>query len=822
MFQTSPCYNFCERALSMGTTIQQILITLTTYPGNLIYHMALAFSIAGALQAALSFWQDSQFPQGRRMVIGLLALLGIRFVLFISAGLTQQGLANPHILLPILDRAATQLSLVIILWLWVFPEPVRVADAASGLLALITISASVFSFVWWADHYSTSTFNILWLDVGWELYALALIMLGIIFLIIRRPNGWAYGLSMLLISALGHILHLSAPLTDSDFPEFVRLAQMAAYPLLFTLPRRFAPPAKESSPTKTVSTPIAAPIIYSSTFQERPLYGIEPARFESILAMLGESSLLKFSQALTRTVAEAMLADICLLIYPPDGAGQLTIPCGYDLIRQEILSSMALDENKLPMLAAAMKKSRALRLPASSTSQDLTNLGGKLGLGTTGHLLAGFVPTPEGETSMGLILLSPHSDRRWSRDDQNYLDGIARGLAPILQQTWEQQSTQDKLEKTQQELENLQTLFESAQARNDSLQTELAAAPQEMPARKQNQKVELQNDHLKKAEDTMARLQVENRRLGEMVESLISDADTHELTTSGQLKRELHQSLEEIARLKNHILELEKSGLQQLATASELDEGQTTGMTAIQSEVFSSIAQDLRQPMSSIVGYTDLLLGESVGILGALQRKFLERIQASTERMMTLLDDLIRVTMLDGEQFQLNPETVDLGNAIDKAIADTSKQLREKNIILRVDLPDSLPHIHADRDALQQILIHLLKNAGSVSRAEGEIFLRAEIQASDRAQDFVLIQIADQGGGIPKEDLPRVFSRLYRADNPLIEGVGDTGVGLSIAKTLVEAHQGRIWVDTEMGAGSAFNVLLPLSNEHPHRKGFGE
>ena len=76
------------------------------------------------------------------------------------------------------------------------------------------------------------------------------------------------------------------------------------------------------------------------------------------------------------------------------------------------------------------------------------------------------------------------------------------------------------------------------------------------------------------------------------------------------------------------------------------------------------------------------------------------------------------------------------------------------------------------------------------------------------------MQIADQGGGIPKEDLPRVFSRLYRADNPLIQGVGDTGVGLSIVKTLVEAHNGRIWVDTEMGKGSTFSLLIPIANNN--------
>ncbi|MBU1660882.1 MAG: ATP-binding protein, partial [Chloroflexi bacterium] len=122
-----------------------------------------------------------------------------------------------------------------------------------------------------------------------------------------------------------------------------------------------------------------------------------------------------------------------------------------------------------------------------------------------------------------------------------------------------------------------------------------------------------------------------------------------------------------------------------------------------------------------------------------------------------------------------------------------------------------MPQLHADRDALQQILIQLLQNAGTASPINGEIFLRASTYNTGDDQDFVLMQVADQGGGISTDDLPRVFSRLYRADNPLIQGLGDTGVGLSIAKTLVEAHNGRIWVDTEMDKGSTFSLLIPLA-----------
>jgi signal transduction histidine kinase len=93
---------------------------------------------------------------------------------------------------------------------------------------------------------------------------------------------------------------------------------------------------------------------------------------------------------------------------------------------------------------------------------------------------------------------------------------------------------------------------------------------------------------------------------------------------------------------------------------------------------------------------------------------------------------------------------------------------------------------------------------------EGTVHLRVETKSEDGV-DYILLQVTDTGGGIPAEDMPRVFTRLYRADNVLIQGVGDTGVGLSIAKTLTEAQKGRIWVESDMGKGSTFSVLLPIS-----------
>jgi signal transduction histidine kinase len=177
-----------------------------------------------------------------------------------------------------------------------------------------------------------------------------------------------------------------------------------------------------------------------------------------------------------------------------------------------------------------------------------------------------------------------------------------------------------------------------------------------------------------------------------------------------------------------------------------------------------------------------------------------------------LVDDLMEKVILEIGTLPGSVQGVDISPIIDEAIALSMSQIREKNIVLRVDLPEELPGINIDRESLQQVLFHLLQNAGSATPLEGQVSLRASVTSENNDQEYLLLQVSDSGLGISSENLPRVFSRLYRADNTPIQGVGDTGIGLAVAKALVEAQRGRIWVDTEIGRGSTFSILLPISS----------
>jgi signal transduction histidine kinase len=234
-------------------------------------------------------------------------------------------------------------------------------------------------------------------------------------------------------------------------------------------------------------------------------------------------------------------------------------------------------------------------------------------------------------------------------------------------------------------------------------------------------------------------------------------------------------------------------------------------------ELLIGMVQELRTPMTSIVGYIDLLLNESAGILGEMQRKFLQRVSANVSRLALMLEDLTRITALDTGRFALVPEQVDIIEVIEDAITAATNPLREKELALHLDFDEQIAPVRADRDAVSQIVGQLLTNAYLVSPQGSDLFitvraqLRRQRNGIESIPDRVLVSIEDRGGGIALEDQPRVFARKYKAENPLIQGLGDTGVGLAIARALIEAQGGEIGLESREGVGTTFRFTLPLA-----------
>jgi len=709
-------------------------------------------------------------------------------IMFVFSGLGWQHLIDPKAILPPLDRAYIIFGIIWITWLYAFPEPSRTADAAAALLSMLVIIAFGLSLVIWQPQIASISYNQTNDDWVWQIGSLLAALAGIITLFVRKPDGMWNGIIILVLGFLGHVGHLLFTV-EGNYSGIVRLAYMAAYPLLLTLPQRFSIPSP--SPRAIINAPARPTSQRQDTITgmtERRRYSTDPKTFHAMLALAAESNPKKISQAITRAIAQTMLSDLCFMIYLTENNNQLQIAGGYDLIREDTLDGGTLNKNAIPMLANSLQRGRPLRMPASSTSADVKGLGDILGLTNPGHLLCVPILTPEKESLGGVLLLSPYSDRTWTAEDQAYLSNIAASLVPIIKRSQSSNQLEAQSDQTRAKITDLEFHVKE-------LTQQLEAA---RPESQKNSSVEMASLMVAQEESQriIEQLQVENAELR-------AGKSIQPSTSATQMEKELKASLQELARLQNQLAEANMK-------AHELEKGHITTKSTEQAEVIASISQELRQPLSSIVGYTDLLLGESVGILGTLQRKFVERIKASTERINSLTDDMIQIATLETELNDLKFESVDLNVVIDNAMSYTSAQVREKDISMHLDLPKKLAPIQADREALQQILIHLLQNAGAATPFEGTVRLKVQTQNEDE-KEFILIQVTDTGGGISANDVPRVFTRLYRADNVLIQGVGDTGVGLSITKTLTEAHHGRIWVESEQGAGSTFSVLLPIS-----------
>lgn len=223
----------------------------------------------------------------------------------------------------------------------------------------------------------------------------------------------------------------------------------------------------------------------------------------------------------------------------------------------------------------------------------------------------------------------------------------------------------------------------------------------------------------------------------------------------------------------------------------------------VRQDFVANVSHELRTPLATIKGYAETLLD------GALQEEvaaqFVQVIKRHTDRLTKIVEDLLTLSKIESKEFQLKSENVLISGIIDDAI-DFVKELSErKGISIRKnDISPSLS-VHADRDYLEQVLINLFDNAIKYGREGGEI----TISAIEKDRNEVQISLSDNGTGIPKEDLPRIFERFYRVDRGRSKELGGTGLGLSIVKHLVQAHGGRVWAESQLGEGSTFYFTLP-------------
>ena len=732
------------------------LAFLSLPPGDVVYHLAILFAIEAMLAMT---WRHRHDGLARRWALASAGLTAGRLLLILAAVLAALGaLSSSVAITPPLERFVEVASLGLLAW--AFVPLLQDHPGAGKALAIGNLIAAIALYVWaapqwWVVSSQRISFNLTAQNGMWSAWALALSLVAAILSLARRHEGWALCLVAFTLMAAGHGLHLLWPDPKVHAAEWARWGALAALPMFAALvyEHMTAPkvPAVQVSLAPHAAGPNPAPI------------DLWPAA--QVYRAVAEANDLPLAlQQAVSAIAGALQTDLVAVGTPGASPDTVELTAVHRPgAAPEVGATFPLDSQGAIQQAISHKREAKLD-PAQSQGNEAATLAHLLDTPLLRPLLV--EPLVYDRETLGVLLVS-EAHHRTAEPNDNSFGHAAQAAAAQLGWALGMARRAETLVRRAEELTASLRRQETRMSQNQrALEAHVAQSQAELQTAR---------DELEEARAQATQYQKRAEEIAALV---------------GQMQMESGQHGQVVA------------ARQVIAPATPNGNQEESGN---RSEVIASLSQELRTPMTSINGYTDLLLNESVGILGEMQRQFLQRVKANIERMSGMLDDLVLATAVDTTPLKLEPEPVNLAEVVEEARLGSAAQFRESSITLQLDLAESLPALHADRDSLCQILSHLLVNACQCSKSGTQV--RVSAQRSE-VEGFVAVSVTDTGGGIGPSDRQRVFSRRYRADHPLIEGLGDTSIGLSIAKTLVEAHGGRIWVDSEMGQGSTFTFVL--------------
>jgi len=226
----------------------------------------------------------------------------------------------------------------------------------------------------------------------------------------------------------------------------------------------------------------------------------------------------------------------------------------------------------------------------------------------------------------------------------------------------------------------------------------------------------------------------------------------------------------------------------------------------MQVDLVANVSHELRTPLTAIKGLVETLRDGAVED-AEVRDRFLETVEDETDRLIRLVNDLLVLSRADSEALHLQREPVDMGRRAEAAVDRLASWASERGMTLRVDVRPGAPLALADPDRMEQVLVNLLHNAVKFSAPGGSVL----VDVGQGPGSTVQVGVRDEGIGIPAEALPRIGERFYRVDRARFRADGGSGLGLAIARALVEAHGGRLWVESEEGRGTLVCFQVPAA-----------
>jgi len=262
----------------------------------------------------------------------------------------------------------------------------------------------------------------------------------------------------------------------------------------------------------------------------------------------------------------------------------------------------------------------------------------------------------------------------------------------------------------------------------------------------------------------------------------------------------LHQITMELQRRKDQVEAEVAERTRELQLANE----KLRELDRLKSDFINSASHELRTPLTSIKGYAEFLEDGIGGELTSQQRAFVSQIQQSTDRLQFLVEDLLDFARLEAGTFRLSPQDADLSHVVKQGISSLIPQANESQLTMVAEVPSNPIRLRMDAKRIEQVLFNLVGNAIKFTPAGGTI--RVSLTPMDAEY---MLSIQDSGLGISPENLPRLFEKFFQVDPSDTREHSGAGLGLAISKSIIEAHGGRIGVDSRLGEGSTFWFTLP-------------
>lgn len=261
------------------------------------------------------------------------------------------------------------------------------------------------------------------------------------------------------------------------------------------------------------------------------------------------------------------------------------------------------------------------------------------------------------------------------------------------------------------------------------------------------------------------------------------------------------------SRLQENIKQLEENNVKLGNLNEELKE-----LDRLKSDLLANVSHELRTPLTSIKGYTEYILERKLGPITQKQEKGLMVVQRNLERLSKLINALLDYSLMDAEKMVLTVKPFNLKLLSKQVVVNLGSELEKRSVQFQIDIPDDLPLVVGDKDKIYQVLENLTINAIKFTESGGTITIGARPVVQEN-ETMVRINVSDTGIGIPEPALQRIFDRFYQVDGTSKRKYGGMGLGLAIAKSIIDAHKGKVEVDSKVGHGTTFTIILPALSE---------